>query len=157
MPIATPPTQSTPNAQRPWSWLSGRGNASPQATPATPPTPGAGGATPATPATPPTPQSPPVVAPPPSYGGGPPAMNPAGMMPGIQGLMNHFGQMPMAQLPQPWQDRVSQRWATIGGGQPMPGNLSGFFDAAKTYYGANPPIRPEHRGRMIDMLRGFNR
>ena len=63
-----------------------------------------------------------------------------------------FGEMPINGLPQGLQSTIANRWATIGGGQPMPTTLGPFFDAAKTYYQANPPIRPEWRDKIAGFL-----
>ena len=66
------------------------------------------------------------------------------------GIMNRFGETPINGLPQGLQSVINQRWGTIGGGQPMPTTLGPFFDAAKTYYQANPPI--SNRSRMASFL-----
>ena len=61
-----------------------------------------------------------------------------------------FGEMPINGLPQGLQSTITNRWNTIGGGQPMPTTLGPFFDQAKSYYAQNPPI--QNRPRFADWL-----
>ena len=77
--------------------------------------------------------------------GTPPATPPAGGDGGGHGWgigggrLNHFGTMNIADLPGGMGQHLTDRWATIGGGQPMPTTLGDYMTAARTYRQAHPP------------------
>lgn len=51
------------------------------------------------------------------------------------GQGNHYGwgSTAITSLPQPWQDRITQRWGMYGGGQPMPSTLGDYRTAMRSF------------------------